>query len=158
MKPKVYLETSVISYLTARPSRDVVVAGHQQATQDFWQRLGSEFVPFVSVLVIKEASQGDSSLAAKRLSAIEKFPIIKNSDAAEALARKIIHQRGIPEAYPEDALHIALAAMDGMDFLVTWNFKHINNAFTRQLIRQIVETAGYACPELVSPEELLGEE
>jgi hypothetical protein len=157
MKPKVYIETSVISYLTARASRDVVVAGHQQATQEFWRHLGVRFAPFVSALVIKEAAQGDSSLAAKRLFAIQEFPIIKNSDAAEALAREIIQRRGIPEAYPEDALHIALAAMDGMDFLVTWNFSHINNAFTRMLIRQIVENAGYVCPELVSPEELLGE-
>ncbi|MCU0858898.1 MAG: type II toxin-antitoxin system VapC family toxin [Pontiellaceae bacterium] len=157
MKPKVYIETSVVSYLTARASRDVVVAGHQQATQEFWQYLGVRFVPFVSALVIREAAKGDSSLAARRLSAIQDFPIIKNSDIAEELARKILQGKGIPEAYPEDALHIALAAISGMDFLVTWNFSHINNAFTRLLTRQIVENSGYVCPELVSPEELLGE-
>lgn len=157
MKPKVYIETSVVSYFTSRASRDVVVAGHQQATQEFWNRLGSEFEPFVSVLVIKEASRGDSALAANRLQAIQSFPVIRNRDAAEDLARAIIKGRGIPDAYPEDALHIALAAMAGMDFVATWNFSHINNAFTRMLIRQIVENYGYACPERVSPEELLGE-
>ena len=158
MKPKVYIETSVVSYYTSRVSRDVVVAGHQQATREFWARLGVEFDPFVSALVLKEAACGDVAMAKKRLSAIRNFPIIKNSDAAEEVARKIIKGRGIPEAYPEDALHIALAAMNGMRFLVTWNFSHINNAFTRMLIRQIVENSGYACPELVSPEELPGGE
>jgi predicted nucleic acid-binding protein len=157
MKPKVYIETSVISYLTARASRDVVVAGHQQATQTFWERLESEFDPFVSSLVVEEAERGDAVLAAKRLAAIGDFPVIENSSKAEALAGEIIKGRGIPKEYPEDALHIALAAMAGMNFVVTWNFSHINNPFTRTVIRQIVENAGYSCPELVSPDELLGE-
>ena len=135
-----------------------LVAGHQQATFEFWERLDSEFEPFVSVLVIKEASRGDSDLAAKRLQAIQEFQIIRNNDAAEELARAIIKGRGVPEACSEDALHIALAAMAGMDFVATWNFSHINNPFTRMVIRKIIEKFGYACPELASPEELLGEE
>lgn len=158
MKTNVYIETSVVSYYTARASRDVVVAGHQQATQEFWQRLGSDFEPFVSALVIQEAGRGDSTLAEKRLNAVLNFPVIENSVAAEELAEKIIKGHGIPEAYPEDALHIALAAMAGIEFLVTWNFSHINNPFTRMTIRQIVENSGYACPELVSPDELIGDE
>jgi len=158
MKPKVYIETSVISYLTARPSRDVVVAGHQQATQDFWQRLGSEFDPFVSALVIEEAERGDAVPAGRRLDSIRHIPVIAHSSEAEELAKAIVQQQGVPAAYPEDALHIALAALAGIDFVVTWNFSHINNPFTRMLIRQIVEKAGYVCPELVSPDELLGEE
>jgi predicted nucleic acid-binding protein len=157
MKPKVYIETSVISYLTARASRDVVVAGHQQATQTFWERLESEFDPFVSSLVVDEAEKGDVVLAAQRLAVIENFPVIENSRKAEVLAEEIIKGRGIPKEYPEDALHIALAAMAGMNFVVTWNFSHINNPFTRIVIRQIVENAGYSCPELVSPDELLGD-
>jgi predicted nucleic acid-binding protein len=146
MKPKVYIETSVISYLTARPSRDVVVAGHQQATQDFWQRLGSEFDPFVSALVIEEAERGDTVPAGRRLNAIRHIPVIAHSSEAEELAKAIVQQQGVPSAYPEDALHIAMASMAGIEFLVTWNFSHINNPFTRILIRQIVEKAGYVCP------------
>jgi len=156
MKQKVYIETSVVSYYTARISRDVVVAGHQQVTQEFWQCLDSRFEPFVSALVIEEAGRGDAVLAGKRLDAIKAFPVIEHSNLAEYLAKEIMLHRGIPEAYPEDALHIALAAMAGIEFLVTWNFPHINNPFTRMTIRQTVENNGYVCPELVSPDELMG--
>ncbi len=158
MKPKVYIETSVISYYTSRISRDVVVAGHQQATYEFWDRLGSEFEPFVSALVVDEAEKGNAVLAQKRLDAIRNFPVIERDENAEALAGDIVNGQGVPKEYPEDALHIALAAGAGMDFIVTWNFSHINNPFTRTVIRKIVEDFGYVCPELVSPEELLGEE
>ncbi len=96
----------MVSYYTARASRDVVVAGHQQATQEFWQCLGSEFEPFVSALVIKEAGRGDAALAEKRLNAVLNFPVIENSADAEELAEKIIKGHGIPEAYPEDALQL----------------------------------------------------
>jgi hypothetical protein len=81
--------------------------------------------------------------------------ILDVDEAADALALKIIEGRGIPEAYPEDALHIAVAAVNGIDALVTWNFAHLNNPFTRMMVRQLVENAGYRCPELCSPDELL---
>jgi predicted nucleic acid-binding protein len=158
MRTKVYIETSVVSYYTARPSRDVVIAGHQQATQDFWARLGSDFEPFVSVLVIDESSEGNPEQAERRLQSIRSFLAIRTTPEAENLAQQIIAGKGIPAEYPEDALHIALAAMGGIDFLVTWNFAHINNPFTRMMIRQIVENEGYVCPEIVSPDELLGDE
>ena len=119
MKPKLYIETSVVSYQTSRSSRDVIIAGHQQSTHLFWDKLQDSFIPFVSALVIKEASQGNSDLAKQRLDAIASFDIIKNTAEAEFLAATIIENHGIPEEYPEDALHIALAAMAGMDFIVT---------------------------------------
>ncbi len=84
--------------------------------------------------------------------------MIQIDSQAEDLAREIIAGRGIPPEHPEDALHVALAAVGGVDFLVTWNFTHINNPFTRMMIRHIVENEGYVCPEIVSPDELLGEE
>jgi predicted nucleic acid-binding protein len=158
MGTKVYIETSVVSYYTARPSRDVVMVGHQQATQDFWARLGSDFEPFVSVLVLDESGEGNPEQAEKRLQAIRSFRAIRTTPEAENLAQQIIAGKGVPAEYPEDALHIALAAMGGIDFLVTWNFAHINNPFTRMMIRQIVENEGYVCPEIVSPDELLGDE
>jgi len=157
MRTKVYIETSVVSYYTARPSRDVVIAGHQQATHDFWERLG-DFEPFVSALVLAEAGEGNAEQAAKRIEAVRSFAVIKNTSTAESLAKIIIDGGGVPESNPEDALHIALATLGGADFLATWNFSHINNPFTRMMIRQIVENNGYICPELVSPDELLGEE
>ena len=79
------------------------------------------------------------------------------SEAAKALASRIIEGRAIPREYPEDALHIAVAAVNGMDVLVTWNFAHLNNPLTRLMVRQMVENAGYRCPEVCSPDELLGE-
>ena len=158
MKRKVYIETSVVSYYTGSGSRDVVIAGHQQSTQSFWGRLSDELLPQVSVLVLKEASKGDPDLARKRLDAVDSFPVLRTTLEAERLAQKIVDERGIPAEYPEDALHIAIAAMAGMDFIVTWNFSHINNPFTKMMIRQAVENAGYECPEIVSPDAFLGEE
>ena len=132
MKPKVYIETTVVSYQTGRFSRDMVIAGHQQSTRAFWDLLNGTLDPFVSALVLKEASGGDPAVAAKRLRVIEEFP--------------------------DDALHIAIASTTGMDYIVTWNFSHINNPFTIAKIRNTVEEAGYVCPEIVSPEAFLGEE
>jgi hypothetical protein len=158
MGVKVYVETSVVSYYTARPSRDVVVAGHQQVTRDFWSRFERDFEPFVSAVVLAESGKGDPREADKRLEAVRSFRVIQITPEAEVLARQIIAGGGIPAEYPEDSLHVALAAVGGIDFLATWNFSHINNPFTRMMIRQIVENQGYVCPEIVSPDELLGEE
>jgi hypothetical protein len=158
MGVKVYIETSVVSYYTARPNRDVVVAGHQQATHDFWDRLGHDYEAFVSAVVLAESGKGNAEQAELRLQAIHPFRVIQITPEAQDLASRIIDGGGIPAEYPEDALHIALAAIGGIDFLATWNFSHINNPFTRMMIRQIVENEGYVCPEIVSPDELLGEE
>lgn len=158
MKPKVYIETSVVSYLTGRASRDVVIAGHQQATQSFWQLLSKDLLPYISALVAKEASQGDKVVAQRRLEAISPIPVLPLTAESESLAQAIIEAKGVPREYPEDALHIAIAAIGGMDFIVTWNFSHINNPFTKMMIRQAVENAGYECPEIVSPDSFLGDE
>lgn len=157
MQRTVYLETSVVSYYAGRASRDVVIAGRQQATQEFWSLLSQELLPHVSALVVKEAGKGDPELGRARLAAIGAFPVLATTAEAERLAQDVIAGRGIPQAYPEDALHIALAAISGMEFLVTWNFAHINNPFTKLMIRQAVEDAGYECPEIVSPDAFLGE-
>lgn len=158
MKPKVYIETSVVSYYAGRASRDVVVAGHQQATLDFWSLLASELSPFVSALVVKEAGKGDPELAKNRLDAVRPFPVLQTTPEAERLAQTLLDARAIPAEYPEDALHVAVAATASMEFIVTWNFAHINNPFTKMMIRQTVENGGYECPEIVSPDAFLGGE
>ena len=157
MIPKVYIETSVVSYYLGRGSRDVVIAGRQQATQDFWLMLTDAIRPFVSALVVREAAKGNPAVAKNRLDAVRTFPVLATTPAAERLAQALIDARGVPAEYPEDALHIAVAAVAGMDFIVTWNFSHINNPFTKMMIRQAVENAGYACPEIVSPDAFLGD-
>lgn len=158
MKQSVYIETSVVSYYTGKASRDIVIAGHQASTKDFWDRLNTDFTPVISALVIREASQGDLDKAAERTRAIQGFSVIDISDEAEDLAGLVIAEKGIPEEFPEDALHISIAAVGGIDFIATWNFKHINNPFTKDRVKAIIENAGYVCPVLASPEELLGEE
>lgn len=157
MKQKVYIETSVVSYLVARPSRSIVIAAHQASTVQFWDSL-AKFEVYVSDIVISEASKGDSSQAEKRLKALSNLLALQIDDEAKELARKFIQSNVIPDKCPEDALHIAIAAVNGMDAIVTWNFKHINNPTTRRAIREIVESLGWSCPELCSPEELLGDE
>lgn len=157
-KKKVYIETSVLSYYTGRRSRDLVLAGRQQVTQDFWLLLGEDLSPYVSALVIRESSQGDADLVRQRLDAIGTFPVLATTPEAEQLAQEIVNARGVPAEYPEDALHIAIAALGGVEFVVTWNFAHINNPFTKMMIRQAVENAGYECPEIVSPDAFLGAE
>jgi predicted nucleic acid-binding protein len=156
MARSVYIETTVASYFTARPSRDLMIAGHQEATRELWPKLTSEYEAYVSALVYEEAGRGDRDQAQLRLAALKSFPMLDIDDDARSLAEKIIADGGIPAEYPEDALHIAVAAVNGVDVLVTWNFAHLNNPFTRIPVRRIVENEGYSCPEICSPEELLG--
>ena len=151
----IYVETTVISYFTARASRDVIVAARQAATHALWPRLLSEYESYVSVLVREEAVKGDEEQASLRLQAMQAFSVLAIDEAADVLAAQIIEGHGIPEEHPEDAIHVAVAAVNGIDVLVTWNFAHLNNPFTRMMVRQIVENAGYRCPELCSPDELL---
>jgi len=155
MKKRVYIETTVVSYFTARPSRDLLVAGHQQATREIWPDLAAEYETYVSALVYEEAGRGDPEQARMRIAAMKPFRMLDIDDEARSLAEKITAGRGVPEENPEDALHIAVAAVNGMEVFVTWNFAHLNNPFTRMMVRQIVETQGYECPEICSPEELL---
>ncbi len=155
MKKRVYIETTVVSYFTARPSRDIMIVGHQEATRDLWPALAAKYETYISAIVYEEAGKGDPDQVRMRLRAIEPFPMLDIEGDAIFLAEKIIAGRGIPAEYPEDALHIAVAAVNGIEVLITWNFAHLNNPFTRRAIRRIVEEEGYVCPEICSPEELL---
>jgi len=155
VKRRVYIETTIVSYLVARPSRDLVVAGHQEATRGLWPRLGAEFDSYVSALVYQESGRGAPEQAERRLAAIKPFAMLDVNDEAESLAAKLLAGSAIPHEHPEDALHIALAAVNGMDVLVTWNFTHLNNPFTRLMIRQVLENEGYRSPEICSPDELV---
>ncbi|MEJ2705905.1 MAG: type II toxin-antitoxin system VapC family toxin, partial [Sedimentisphaerales bacterium] len=156
MKQKMYIETSVVSYLVARPSRDLLIAARQEATAEFWSKLlSSGFAGYVSTLVHQEAEQGDSEQARTRIGALSPFTVLDIDQEAQALAEEILAAKAVPAEYPDDALHIAVAVVNGMDVLVTWNFAHLNNPTARIKIRQVVENNGYRCPEVCSPEELL---
>jgi hypothetical protein len=157
MKKKVYIETSIVSYLTAHPSRDLVIAARQEITHELWQILQQQYEIYISALVIQEASRGDENAAKKRLSVLADIPVLEISPDAQTLAKGLIVDNAIPSNHEEDALHIATASTSGMDVLLTWNFSHINNAFTKAKIIKSVEHHGYEPPIICSPEELLGD-
>ncbi|MBC8372480.1 MAG: hypothetical protein ISS69_16090 [Phycisphaerae bacterium] len=104
MKQSVYIETSVVSYYAGKASRDIVIAGHQASTKDFWDKLNKEFTPVISALVIKEASRGDVDKAAERAEAMQGFSVLDISEEAEDLADLLTVKNGIPAEFPEDAL------------------------------------------------------
>ncbi len=157
MKETVYIESSVASYFTSKPSRDLVIAGRQEITREKWSKILKIFEVYISVLVLQEVEQGDPEAARNRLNAIRNFTVLAITDEVEKLASVLISDGPIPENNPEDALHIAVAAVNGIDYLLTWNFTHINNAQMKVKIISIVEKYGYRCPIICSPEELLGE-
>jgi len=157
MKSTVYIETSVVSYYTSRPSRDLIVAARQQQTHDWWNNRINDFDVFTSKMVLDEAGDGYPAAAQKRLQAIDKFPILDLTEECYNLAQRLIQSEAIPQKYPEDALHIAVATVNGMDFILTWNFTHINNAETKRKIETTIRKHGYECPVICTPEELMGE-
>jgi predicted nucleic acid-binding protein len=155
VKRRLYIETTVVSYYTAKPSRDLTIASRQASTRGLWPRLAADFETYISALVLEEAGRGDAGQAQARLAAIGSFEMLAVDEEARKLAEELLRQGAIPKEYPEDALHIAIAAVNGMTALATWNFAHLNNPFTRQMVREAVENAGYRCPEICSPDELL---
>lgn len=154
MKPKVYIESSVISYLTARSSNDLVKAARQTITETWWTENLQHFAVYVSELVEQEIAQGHPEAAARRLAVTSTIKNPTLSEEAQVIAEQLVTAQAVPADSKEDALHIGIAAANGIDFLLTWNFKHINNASTKAAIRRIIEGLGYQCPELCSPEEL----
>jgi hypothetical protein len=156
MKPIVYLESSVISYLTSRPNRDVIIAGRQATTLDWWENQRQRFELRISILVEEEIGRGDPKAAQLRLETVADISSLTISDEATRIADLLLAKGAVPKGSEEDALHIGISAAQGVDFLLTWNFKHINNAEMKEAIIQIVESCGYKCPQLCSPEELGG--
>lgn len=154
MTESVYIESSVISYLVARPSRDIVITARQAITETWWRERRAEFELYISTLVVQEIGRGDTEAAVRRLDVVEDIPLLAISPEAQYLAEDLVNKGAIPANSEEDALHIGLATAAGIDFLLTWNFKHINNAHTKAAITAIVESHGFVCPILCSPEEL----
>ncbi len=153
----VYLETTFISYLVARPSRDVIVAGHQQTTLDWWENRRSQFECSVSQVVIDEASVGDPTEVQKRLAVIAVLPNLAITDEANALTQAIMAAGILPPHVIRDAAHVAVAAVHAVDYLLTWNCKHLANAQISRRIAVVCEKLGRKMPILCTPEELMGE-
>ena len=153
--PKLYLETSVVSYLTARPSGDVVTAGRQVLTREWWDTERDGYDIFVSEFVVAEAGGGDADAAGRRLKLIEGIPEVEMPPEARELAGALLEPGPIPAKAELDAFHIAAAVAGGADFLLTWNFKHLANAALRRRIEAVCRTHGYDPPTICTPQELM---
>ena len=154
----VYVETSVISYLTSRPSRDLVVAAHQQVTWDWWEKKRRSFELFISELVLDEVRAGDPDAARRRMALVEDLGRIAITPDVIRFARRLVEQLVIPRTAEVDALHVAAATVNGMDYLLTWNCRHIANARVGRIVRAEAKAAGFEAPIICTPEELLGED
>ena len=155
MKRKVYLETSVISYLTARPSKTIIGAAHQQLTLS-WLERRFEYDLLVSQSVWQECAGGDPDAARRRLAALEGLDVLAITEDMISLAEALIAQRLIPAKAIEDSLHIAIATLHHVDFLLTWNCRHIANPVIQEGIAEYLEQRGLFLPIICTPEELLG--
>ncbi len=157
MKRKVYIETSVISYLTARPSKTILGAAHQQITLAWWETR-SQYDLVISESVLRECGAGDPDAAKKRLTVLNDVPLILITEQALDLANSLVAKGIIPAKAAEDALHIAIATVNGVDYLLTWNCRHIANPEIQRGIAAHLEDIGLSLPFICTPEELLGEE
>lgn len=152
MKPTVYIETSVISYLTSRPSRDLIAAARQALTQCWWEHAAPLFELVTSQSTIREAEEHNWATSAL-LSELRRLP---KNEVTCSLSNRLLESRLIPESAREDAAHIALGAAHNCDYLLTWKFESIANARNRRQFGSIVENAGFACPAICTPPQLHG--
>lgn len=155
MPSRVYIETTFISYLTARPSRDVVLAGHQQTTHEWWDNQRASYELCVSQLVLQEAGAGDPEAARERLEVVQTMTFLETTTAALALAKELVQTGALPAKAADDSLHIAIAATQGVPYLLTWNCRHMANAAMRPLIESVCARQGLKAPIICTPEELM---
>jgi predicted nucleic acid-binding protein len=153
--PTVYVETTVIGHIAAQQQADILVAARQLTSQRWWA-VRDRYRLLVSQIVVDECSAGDISAASERLALIANIPILAVSSDARELADDLMRRHGIPASEPRDALHSAIAAVNGIQYLVTLNFTHIANAETRSTIEQVCRDGGFVPPLICSPDELLG--
>ena len=153
--PQIYLETTVVSYLAAKSSRDLVVLAHQEITREWWELKRSRYEIFVSDLVYLEAERGDSRMSRQRLEIIKSFKVLAYSAKIEILAEQYAREIPLPPKAAADAIHLAIATHYNMDYLITWNCRHIANGFVRRRLEEINRNLGIISPTICTPEELL---
>lgn len=152
---RVYLETTIPSYLTALPALQVIQAGHQLSTRRWWDDCRDSFELFTSLVTIQEAREGSQEAAQRRLVSLQDIPLLAVTPEVEFIASQILSEQLLPSKADRDALHIGVAVFHEMDFLLTWNIRHIANAQMSKKLRAFVESLGYSLPTICSPEELL---
>ena len=158
MNPTIYIETTIPSYLAARQSSDVIVAGKQETTRLWWNTRRPHYVLTASQFVLDEATRGNPDAAQRRLQLLADIPLLLVDEEAVSLTQLILQAGVIPQKAAFDAAHIAVATRHGVDFLLTWNCTHIANAEIMRTVRRVIENAGYAMPVICTPHELFGGE
>ena len=155
-KGTVYVETTIVSYLTVRPTSDLLAAAWQKTTVDWWETQRSRFDLYTSDVALEEAHRGDPEAARKRLEAISGIPVLEIYHPVVALSKALLEGRALPAKAQDDALHLAVSAVHGIDYLLTWNFRHLDNAEIKPIMRHICSRHGYIMPEICTPQELMG--
>lgn len=156
VKPRVYVETTIISYLTGWLNRhDLYVASNQELTRQWWAERRQQFALYASAIVVKEASDGDPELAATRLRFLRGVDLVEVTDEASRLQAELLQRAALPRKAELDALHIAIAAVHGLDYLLSWNCRHIANAVTLPRVYDVCRRAGYEPPFVCTPAELM---
>jgi hypothetical protein len=153
----VYLESTIISYLAANRSRDLIKAAHQEISWEWWAKRRPDYRLYVSEVVIDEIGAGDIDVARRRLELVEGIELLVLTESARQLTKRLVSRKSLPSKAVHDALHLSLAAIHGIDFLLTWNCRHLANAELRATFGQVIKENGYKCPEICTPDQLLGE-
>ena len=154
---RIYIESTIPSYVVARPARDLLQAARQQLTKDWWDLKREKHELFTSQVVLDEIASGEAAMARQRLELVAQIKLLDLTDEANALTKEILGSGLLPADADRDAAHIALATVHEMDVLLSWNCRHIANAAIQARLRRLAEKAGFALPVLCTPDELAGE-
>jgi hypothetical protein len=154
---RIYIESTIPSYLVARPARDLLQAARQQLTRDWWDLKSGQHELFASQIVLDEIAGGEVAMARKRLDRIAEIPLLNLTDEARRLTQRILGSRLLPQNADRDAAHIALATVHEMDILLSWNCRHIANAAVQTGLRRLMKPSGLALPVLCTPDAMIGE-
>lgn len=158
MRESVFIETTIPSYHVARRSGDVVQAARRELTIRWWASRRSAYDLYTSQPVLDEAARGEEEMACARLELLREVPLLAINEAVTSVAENLIVRGIIPERVADDALHISCAAVHGMDYLLTWNCRHIANPHNQRRIRETLRALGYEAPVICTPEEFMGNE
>ncbi len=157
MSETVYIETSMVGYLTARPSNNLILMANLEITRRWWETRSGEFALYISQVVLDEVGQGEAEMAIKRLEILRGFPLLELNESVLDLAAQFLTRSNLPPKASDDAVHIAAATVHGLDYLLTWNCKHIANAQIQRKLSEISLDSGYKLPTICTPYELMGE-
>jgi predicted nucleic acid-binding protein len=157
MSETVYIETSILGYLTARSSKNLILAANIEVTREWWESHSSAFTLYVSQVVLDEAARGDPEIALKRLEVVNGLPLVDLNQSVLNLAAQFLSRTSLPAKASDDAVHIAAATVHGLDYLLTWNCKHIANAQIQRKLEEISLNFGYQLPVICTPYELIGD-